>query len=87
MSLSAKGSFALGDDDLISFCRHEWIPWLLMGLFALDDDDKIQYDDVVVHWVQYPVHDDIVVKSTLLSSSLPSVNEPLGVNFMFKEIL
>ena len=37
-----------------------------MGLFALDDDDKLQYDDVVMHWVQYPFHDDIVVKSTAI---------------------
>ena len=25
-----KGSFALGDDDLISFCRHEWVAWIPM---------------------------------------------------------
>ena len=38
-----------------------------MGLFALDDDDKLQYDNVklqcdnvVMNWVLYPFHDDIV---------------------------
>ena len=46
-----------------------------MGLFALGNDDKMQCDDiklqcnnVVVHWVQYPFHDDIIKcewKSTL----------------------
>ena len=45
-----------------------------MGLFALGDDDKMQYDvklqcdDVVMHWVQYPFHHDIIKyewKSTL----------------------
>ena len=78
INVRSKGSFALGDDDLISFCRHELIPWLLMGLFALDDDDKLQYDDIIVHWVQYPFHDDFVVQSPLSSSSSPSANEPLG---------
>ena len=47
-----------------------------MGLFALGDDDKMQYDDVVVHWVLYPFHNDVVVKSTLSTWSSPSVNEP-----------
>ena len=32
-----------------------------MGLFALGDDDKLQCDDVVVNWVLYPFHDDIVM--------------------------
>ena len=49
-----------------------------MELFALDNDHKLQYNDVVVHWVQYPFHDDVIVKSTLLSSSSPSANEPLA---------
>ena len=74
--MGCKGSFALGNDDLISFCRQEWIPWLLMELFTLDDDDKLQYNDVVMHWVLYPFHDDVVVKSTLSSLSLPSAEEP-----------
>ena len=50
-----------------------------MELFTLDDDDKLQYDDVVMHWVQYPFHDDVFVKSPLLSSSSsssPSAKEP-----------
>ena len=32
-----------------------------MGLLTLDDDDKLQYDDVVMHWVLHPFHDDAVV--------------------------
>ena len=43
---NSQGSFALGDDDddkfdtkWIYLCRHEWIALLLMGLFALDDND------------------------------------------------
>ena len=32
-----------------------------MGLFALDDDNKLQYDGVVKHWVLYPIHDNVVV--------------------------
>ena len=32
-----------------------------MGLFALDDDDKMQYNDIVMHWVLYPFHNDVVV--------------------------
>ena len=47
-----------------------------MGPFTLDDDVKLQCDNVVVYWVLYPFHDDIVM--TLLWSS-PSVNEPLVV--------
>ena len=49
-----------------------------MGLFALDNDDKLQYNNIVMHWVQYPFHDDVVVKSTLSSLSSPSAKEPLG---------
>ena len=30
-----------------------------MGLFTLGDDDKMQYDDVVMHWVLYPFHNDV----------------------------
>ena len=48
-----------------------------MGLFALGHDDKLQYDDVVVHWVLYPFHDDMVIKSPLVTSLSPSANEPL----------
>ena len=47
-----------------------------MELFALDNDDKLQYDDVIMHWVLYPFHDDVVIKSPLSSSSSPSANEP-----------
>ena len=47
-----------------------------MELFALDDDDKLQYDDVVMHWVQYPFHDDVFVKSPLSSLLSPSAKEP-----------
>ena len=47
-----------------------------MGLFTLDGDDKMQYDDVIMHWVLYPFHDDVILKSTLSSSSSPSANEP-----------
>ena len=53
-----------------------------MYLFALDDGDKMQYDDiklqcgdVVMHWVQYPFHNDVVKcewKSTL-SLQIPFV--------------
>ena len=32
-----------------------------MGLFVLGDDDKMQYNDVIMHWVLYPFHDDIVI--------------------------
>ena len=32
-----------------------------MGLFALGDDDKMQYDDVIIHWVLYPFHNDVVI--------------------------
>ena len=56
-----KGSFALGDDDFILICRHEWVTWIPMGLFALGNDNKMQYDNVIVHWVLYPFHDDVVV--------------------------
>ena len=59
--VNSKGSFTLGDDDFILICRHEWVAWIPMGLFTLDDEDKIQYDNVVVHWVLYPFHDDTVV--------------------------
>ena len=48
-----------------------------MELFAQDDDDKLQFDDTVLHWVQYPFYDDVVVKSPLSSSSSPCVNETL----------
>ena len=47
-----------------------------MGLFTLDDDDKMQYNDVIMHWVLYPFHNNVIIKSTLSSSSSPSVNEP-----------
>ena len=26
----SKGSFALGDDDFILICRHEWVTWIPM---------------------------------------------------------
>ena len=32
-----------------------------MGVFALGDDDKLQYDDIVVYWVLYIFHDDVVM--------------------------
>ena len=32
-----------------------------MGLFALDNDDKLQYNDIVMHWVLYRIHDIVVV--------------------------
>ena len=75
--MKSKGSFALGDDNLISFCCHEWVAWIPMGLFALDEDNKLQYDNIVMHWVLYPFHDDVIVKSTLSSWALSwsSVNE------------
>ena len=25
--VNSKGSFALGDDDFILICRHEWVAW------------------------------------------------------------
>ena len=47
-----------------------------MELFTLDDDEKLQYDDVIMHWVLYPFQDDVLVKCTLSSSPSPSANEP-----------
>ena len=32
-----------------------------MGLFPLGDDDKMQYDNVVMCLVLYPFHDDLAV--------------------------
>ena len=32
-----------------------------MELFALGNNNKMQYNDIVVHWVLYPFHDDVVV--------------------------
>ena len=32
-----------------------------MGLFALGDDDKMQYHNIVMHWVLYPFHNDVVI--------------------------
>ena len=37
-----------------------------MRPFALDDDDKLQYNDFVVHWVLYLFHDDDNVVMVLL---------------------
>ena len=74
--VNSKGSFALGDDDFILICRHEWVAWIPMGPFTLDNDNKLQCDDVVVHWVLYPFHDDVIVKSTLSLSSSPRANKP-----------
>ena len=51
-----------------------------MGPFTLDNNDKLQCDNIVMNWVLYPFHDDVVM--TLLSSS-PSANEPLFV-ILFK---
>ena len=31
-----------------------------MELFAPGDDNKMQYDDIVMHWVLYPFNDDII---------------------------
>ena len=71
-TLIDKGSFALGDDD---DDKKKWVAWIPMGLFALGNHDKMQYndiklqcDDIIVHWVQYPFHDDVIKcewKSTL----------------------
>ena len=54
-----------------------------MGPFTLDDDDKLQCDDIVVYWVLYPFHDDVVM--TLLSSS-PSANESLMVTLETSDV-
>ena len=35
------GLFALGDNDFILICPHEWVAWIQMGLFALGDNDFI----------------------------------------------
>ena len=32
-----------------------------MGLFALGNDDKMQYNDVVMHLVLFLFHNDVVV--------------------------
>ena len=56
-----QGSFALDDDDFILICCHEWAAWIPMGLFALGNIDKMQYNDVIMHWVLYPFHDKIVI--------------------------
>ena len=32
-----------------------------MGVFALDDHDKLQYDNIVMHWVLYPFYNDVVL--------------------------
>ena len=37
-----------------------------MGLFALDDDDKLKCDDIIVNWVLYPFHDDVAVMILLI---------------------
>ena len=56
-----QGSFAVGDDDFILICHHEWVAWIPMGLFALGDNHKMQYNDIVMHWVLYPFHHQVVV--------------------------
>ena len=72
-SSQSEGSFALGDDDddkfntkWISFCRHEWNALLQMRVLALDDDDKLKCDDVVMNWVLYPFHDDDIIMILLI---------------------
>ena len=37
-----------------------------MGLFALGDDDKFNYNDVVMNWVLHPFYDDVVVMILLI---------------------
>ena len=37
-----------------------------MRVFALDDDDKLQCDNVIMNWVLYPFHDDIIVMTLLI---------------------
>ena len=64
-----KGSFALGDDD-----DDKKIGCMVTkGTVSTRDDDKLQCNDVIMNWVLYAFHDDVVM--TLLSSS-PSANEP-----------
>ena len=37
-----------------------------MRVFALDDDDKLKCIDVIMNWVLYPFHDNVVVMMLLI---------------------
>ena len=37
-----------------------------MGPFTLDNYDKLQYDDIVVNWVLYSFHDDIIIMTLIV---------------------
>ena len=48
------------------FCGREWNALLQMWVFPLDDDNKLKCDDVVMNWVLYPFHDNIVIMILLI---------------------
>ena len=37
-----------------------------MRVFALDNDDKLKCNDIILNWVLYPFHDDVIVMILLI---------------------